>query len=77
MAVRSLGGVVDDSGPVQLYVFGSVRAREEAAKSIDAKNPSSMGTTIVDLERSAAHVAARSGDRCLHWRGRASPIGPR
>jgi hypothetical protein len=36
------------SEPVQLYVFGSVRAREEAVKKIDPKDPSNMGTTMVD-----------------------------
>src|SRR5215207_413571 len=36
------------SEPVQLYVFGSVRAREEAARLIDPANPSDMGTTMVD-----------------------------
>jgi hypothetical protein len=34
--------------PVQLYVFGSVRDREAAAKKIDPTNPSNMGTTMVD-----------------------------
>jgi hypothetical protein len=36
------------SEPVQLYVFGSVRAREEAAQRIDPANPSNMGTTMVE-----------------------------
>lgn len=36
------------SEPVQLYVFGSVLAREQAVARIDPKNPSNMGTTIVD-----------------------------
>jgi hypothetical protein len=36
------------SEPVQLYVFGSVRDREEAVQRIDPTNPSDMGTTMVD-----------------------------
>lgn len=34
--------------PVQLYVFGSAAAREEAARRIDPTNPSDMGTSMVD-----------------------------
>ena len=36
------------SEPVQLYVFGSVRAREEAAQRIDPNNPSDMGTAMIE-----------------------------
>jgi hypothetical protein len=34
--------------PVRLYVFGSVGDRVQAASRIDPKDPSNMGTSIVD-----------------------------
>lgn len=36
------------SEPVQLYVFGSELARQQAAQRVDPANPSNMGTTMVD-----------------------------
>jgi hypothetical protein len=36
------------SQPVQLYVFGSVRDRTQAAAKINPTNPSDMGTSMVD-----------------------------